>query len=475
MKKIFITTALLLSLTACSDEFINLAPVSERNVEEFYKTPADFNNAVLGAYSALRLGGIYGDALIYTGEVAADNTDLGSTRSSINIYNFEFVDKVYTGANGFFNTIWQDHYRAIARANNILGAIDEVAMADNLKKQYTGEAQFLRALLYFNLVRIYGDVTLITRPVTSLVQASGLARNPAAEVYKLIEEDLLSAEEKLPLTYAAADLGRATKGAAQGLLGKVYLTLKQYDKAAPKLKAVLDGNRYRLLPSYTSVFDFNNPNNAEILFDVQYRSGNLGLGSNLWEKFAPFNASVAVLGANGGSGAGVNRPLADLVKAYEPNDTRKAASIATAYKNAQGKDVNENFVIKFRQQGAVPGDGDGDWPVLRYADVLLMYAEVLNEQGKPTEAAPFLNQVRKRAGLTDTKAGSQADLRLAIEAERRVELAFESHRWFDLVRTGRFVEVMTAKGFKVQAFNTVFPVPQREIDLNKALAQNQGY
>jgi hypothetical protein len=161
--------------------------------------------------------------------------------------------------------------------------------------------------------------------------------------------------------------------------------------------------------------------------------------------------------------------------AYESGDVRKDASMLSSYKAANGTTVNERYVVKYRQQGALNADSDEDFPLLRYADVLLMYGEALNELGRTSEGLTYLNQIRKRAGLTDKTALSQADFRLAMEQERRVELAFEGQRWFDLIRTGRFVTVMKAKGYKVNDFNTLYLIPQREIDLNKSITQNVGY
>jgi hypothetical protein len=164
-----------------------------------------------------------------------------------------------------------------------------------------------------------------------------------------------------------------------------------------------------------------------------------------------------------------------MVNAYEPGDLRKAATVATSYMNGNTT-VNERYLVKYRQNGINQNEADIDFPVLRYADVLLMYAEVLVEQGQVATAVPFVNQVRTRAGLAGLSTTlSQADARLAIENERRIELAFEGHRWFDLIRTGRYLTVMTSKGYATKEFHKLYPIPQRETDLNPSLAQNEGY
>lgn len=477
MKKTVLAALLMgaLSLSSCQDEFLELAPQTDRNSLNFYKTAADFNNAVIGSYTTLRASGLYGSSLIWMGEVSADNSDYGVTRQSGNVDNYQFIDHTYTSLNNIVYSAWRDHYLGIRRVNAILTRIQSATIPENVKTQYTGEAQFLRALFYFNLVRLFGDVPLVKEEITDPEGASNLTRTPAEEVYQFIISDLQSAEQKLPAQYSTADVGRATQGAAKGLLGKVYLTRKEWDKAATKLKEVVASAKYQLLPNYADVFSFATPTNAEILFNVQYKSGNTGQGSNFWASFTPWSIGTAVLGPNGGNGGGVNRPLPDLINAFETGDTRKTFAIQLSYVDPRGVTVNEPFVTKYKQYGALPSDSDVDFPVLRYADVLLMIAEATNEVGFNAEAVGILNQIRKRAGLAPTTAADQSSLRLAIEKERRLEFVFENHRWFDLVRTGRYLTVMRAKGYTMNDFNILHIIPQREIDLNPSLTQNPGY
>ncbi|MBD2754358.1 RagB/SusD family nutrient uptake outer membrane protein [Spirosoma validum] len=467
-KHLFIPLFSLLSLASCNDDFLALTPETDRNTTNFYQTAADFNNAVVGTYNALKQSGVYGTSLYWMGEVSTDNTDYGvTTRQAVNVDNFQFVDHTYTSLNDIIFAAWRDHYRAISRANAILTRIEGASIADNLKMQYKGEAQFLRALFYFDLVRLFGDVPLITTEITTPDGASSLSRTPAEDVYKLIISDLQSAEQALPVSYGTADIGRVPQGAAKALLGKVYLTRKDWATAAAKLKEVITSAKYQLLPKYADVFSYATPTNAEILFNVQYKSGNTGQGSG----FGPVQASEGAR-ITGGS---MRYPTADMETAYEAGDQRKSFSMKSSYIDATGQSVNQRYVSKYVQFGALASDSDIDFPVLRYADVLLMYAEALNEVGFNPEAVTYLNQVRKRAGLADTKATNQASFRLSIEQERRVEFAFENQRWFDLIRTGRYVTVMNAKSLKVQDFNTLYLIPQREIDLNKSLKQNPGY
>ncbi|GAB2799429.1 RagB/SusD family nutrient uptake outer membrane protein [Rhabdobacter roseus] len=475
IKTIFCTILSLFTLSSCQEDFLGLAPQTERNTQNFYRTAADFNNAVVGNYAALKLSGVYGSGLIWVGEISTDNTMYGITRQSGNVDNFQFIDHTYTTLNSIIYGVWRDHYIGISRANAILTRIENADIPAAQKAQYTGEAQFLRALFYFDLVRLFGAVPLVVQEITNPYGASNLTRTPVEEVYQLILSDLQGAEQNLPAQYPATNVGRATRGAAKALLGKVYLTRKEWTSAANKLKEVIDLNQYRLLPEYASAFSFASPTNDETLFNVQYRSGNTGQGSSFWASFTPWSVGSLILGPNGGTGGGLNMPTRDMVNAYETGDKRLAFSIQQSYTSASGAIVQEPFVTKYKQMGALPNDSDVDFPVLRYADVLLMYAEALNEISFSPEAVTRLNQVRARAGLEPTTANSQAAFRLAIEQERRVELAFENHRWFDLIRTDRYLPVMRAKGYNVQDHHVLYLIPQLEIDLNASLQQNPGY
>ena len=321
------------------------------------------------------------------------------------------------------------------------------------------------------------DTRLDETPQTLIEYDYG--RTPVADVYTQIIKDLSDAEAALPVSYGVADIGRATSGAAKSLLGKVYLTQKRYADAAAKLKEVIDLSTYALLPNYADLFVAANKNSKESIFEVQYKKGNIGEGSGFANSYAPENSGNAVIAFGGG---GNNHPTPDLANSYEATDPRKNVSLASSYINSSGAKVDYYYIKKYADPPVVSGDSGDDWYVLRYADVLLMYAEALNETGKPADALPYLNQVRKRVGLADKTTTVQADLRLAIEQERRVELAFEGHRWFDLVRTGRALPILQAKataiGIKTALTenNLIFPIPQSQIDINPTkIKQNPGY
>ena len=465
-----------LSLSSCKDQFLDLSPIAQANSNTFYKTASDIIIALNGAYGALQFNGQYGQYYIFA-EVPSDDT---TPVLSGSVTDQDEFDKFYLRTtNPFLAARWSDGYRGIYRTNTVIGRIGGVTMDETLKKRLTGEAQFLRALMYFNLVRAFGDVPLVLKEIIDPSEGYEYSRAPVAEVYTQIIKDLTDAEGVLPERYTGADVGRVTRGAAKSLLGKVYLTQRRYAEAAAKLKEVIDANTYDLLPNYADLFRPANKNNRESVFEVQYKKGSIGEGSNFSNVYAPENSGNAVIQFGGG---GNNRPTPDLEAAYEAGDPRRSLSFASSYVNAAGNKVDYYFIRKYADTPTTNGDAEDNFYVLRYADVLLMYAEALNETGKPDEALPFLNRVRRRVGLADKTALSQADARLSIEQERRVELAFEGHRWFDLVRTGRALPVLQAKaasiGIKANLTesNLVFPIPQSQIDINPTkIDQNAGY
>ena len=475
-------------IISCTD--INLAPHSQINEENFYKTSDDIESAIHGAYASLRSSGQYSSGLIRTGEQRSDNTATTWTGGA----GFE-IDSFYTftmnSQNVFINTVWEDHYTGILRCNVVLDRIDSINMESSLKEQFKGEMRFLRALKYFNLVRIFGDIPLVITQI-SAIEANEMGRTPVGQVYEQIVEDLEYASEVLPISYSGSDIGRATSGAATGLLAKVHLTLHDFQNAKEKLEEVINSGVYDLLPDYGSLWDLSSPNSEESLFEVQYKKGGTGTGSNFATQFAPRFSTPYVVQI--GEGTGFNSPTGDMEAAYEENDLRKDLSMQPGYTDGNGEFVPVRYVIKYHDIPTGSGGSDDNWPVLRYADILLMYAEVLNELGYVPDGTAFnyLNMIRNRAGLPDKtssnvdpnlRISNQEEFRLAIEQERRVELAFENHRWFDLVRTGRALEVMNSKRndferpipSEIQPHQLLFPIPQRVLDASPNIEQNPGY
>lgn len=478
--RIYLPALAALLAVSCQESFLDLQPISSAASGNFYKTAADMQVALNGVYASLQSGGISTNSYVF-GEISSDNTYPVASGS---VTDQDEFDRFYIRTtNPLILGRWNDGYAAISRANTLLEKIEPVVMDDQLKKRYVAEAKFLRAIIYFELVRTFGDVPLVTKSLTSnLPEAYEYGRDPASAVFTQIETDLSEAEADLPVSYTGADIGRATKGAARALLAKVYLTQNKIQQASARLKEVIDLNIYDLV-SYADAFDPAKKNGKEAVFEIQFAAGS-GEGNPWPNTFAPQNSGNAVINFGGG---GNNRPTQDLIDAYEPGDIRKDFSLATSYVNASGQTIQDVFVRKYRFSPALSNDNGNNIPVIRYADVLLMYAECLNEEGYVAngDAFKYLNRIRVRAGLAEKTAADipdQATFRLAIEQERRVEFAFEGHRWYDLVRTGRAIAVINGKAESINLVapltpnNLVFPIPQSQVEINRSkITQNPGY
>jgi hypothetical protein len=393
---------------------------------------------------------------------------------------------------GTVSTSWRNWYRVVSRCNEVLFQIDDkdVALIPN-KDRYVGEAKFIRALAYFNLVRIWGDVPLITVPI-SAPDAYLVGRSPLMGIYNdVIIPDLMDAQGKLPVSYSGNLVGKATKGAAKSLLGEVYLTLKDFPKAESILYEITQPPfTYSLLEDYNQLFQYDlGEHHSEYIFDIEYITGGLGLGHSLTNNFCPKDIpTLAHYGLT--TGDGNNNPPRSLFDLFPPRDKRKDMTCAEGHWiiDNNGDSVWYQLMpvandvctytkkyIYTTQSG--PGDSGANWKVYRYADVLLMLAEALNENNKTSQALTYLNQVRERAGLEGyTEEISQSEMRDAIALERRLELSFEGKRWFDLVRTGKALQTMAPFGMK--DYMTVWPVPQNQMDLYnnpEIFWQNPGY
>ncbi|MGF7214386.1 hypothetical protein GGR92_000526 [Spirosoma lacussanchae] len=454
-------TLIVLGLAACRSDFLDLKPQSQPNVDNFYQTANDFNNAVNGAYDALQSPNQYGGDFNTIVEARSDNVLDNDPSSNAGLrYNIDrFIEPT---TNTVLRDTWGSLYTGINRTNLILDKIDAVNIDANLKARYRGEAQFIRALSYFNLVRLWGRVPLVLTAGTT-ADSRSYVRNEVTEVYAAIEKDLTDAVANLPAGYTGADVGRATSGAARALLGKVLVTEKKYSQAIPVLREVVTSGPYRLLANVADVFTVNNKNNAEIVFAIKFRKGVGGVseGHALW-----FGTNI---------GDNIEKSLRS---AYPAGDKRLPLTVQVPVPS------NVNVVPrKFYDEVSATNDVGNDFPVLRFADVLLLYAEALNEVGYQPDGDAFrsLNQVRSRAGIepyTPAQLASQAAFRDAVINERRLELALESDRWFDLIRTGRAVEAIKVTGITVPANRLIYPIPQAEIDVYNNPAtfpQNPGY
>ncbi|RHO73827.1 RagB/SusD family nutrient uptake outer membrane protein [Parabacteroides sp. AF48-14] len=485
LKYNLIAVALLgIAFSSCSD-FLEQNPKTDLSENDFYKTADDFTSAVNGAYSSLQGGNIYGNWYIFA-EIPSDNTR-NQLSGSVTTQN-EF-DKFYIDTqNSVIKDFWAEAYKVINRTNTVLDRIDGVNMDAALVSRYKLECKFIRALMYFNLVRVYGDVPLVLKEI-SITESYDILREPKDNVYNQIIADLKEAAEGLPASYSSAEDGRATKGAAKALLGEVYMTIHKYPEAEAILAEVINSGQYALLENtpgslnidgYEAIFSPVNHNSKEGIFEIQYLKGGFGEGSNFANNYAPENSGTNVVQV-GGTG-GNNIPEMDIYNAYEEGDLRRDYSMSLGYHDNRkdGEWVESRYVSKYRDVPYQGGDASNNYPVIRYGNVILMYAEALNQNGKTVEACKYLNMTRRRGFGYQTTETSPVDLQttdkaqfeLMVEQERRVELAFEDHRWFDLVRTGRAVEVMRSKGFALNETNLICPIPQKQIDVNPKLTQN---
>ncbi|WP_234572587.1 RagB/SusD family nutrient uptake outer membrane protein [Rhodohalobacter sp. 614A] len=499
-KSIYIVLVIFL-LSGCED-FLSVSPETSVTPGNFFETQSDFEQAVIGTYAPLQT--IYDTRAVFgagsdwaMGEMRSDNTHFNynsAQRGAITLENVATF--LIESMNGTVANKYNNNFLIIARANDVISRIDDVEFDQSAKDNLKGQALFLRAFAYFDLVTNYGGVPLHLEPSSSLEETS-LPRSSESEVYNQIISDATAAAGLLPSTGSAP--GRATSGAAYTLLADVNMRLEQWAAAEAALRNVTN---YSLLPNYADIFNPGNEGNSEMIFQVEYAAGTSADVHSLFPyHFLPRlddpSVITGVTPAQMNDG-GWNTPTPDLLAAYEEGDERHDASVGY-FSGVNQALVYDNipYIKKYQHSHATFGQTNQNWPVYRYAEVLLMLAESINEQGGDiAEAQGYLNQVRRRAGLEDYVASGQADLREAIMNERRIELAFENKRWDDLVRSGSAVEVMNAFGNRVKenpdayyyfgnsptgaSFNVtqdklLYPIPFREINLNPELTQNPGY
>ena len=479
MKKIISILIFFIIITglSCKKDFIELIPIDKPTADLLFKTDNDFNNAIVGVYAALR------DAYrnMYTfSDIRGDDAWKEVIREVPDYHSDKFI---MTSESGVLSSVWEDYFQAIYRIKFLLAKLEEADPTKVTKKDsYTIEAKFLRALVYFDLVRIFGDVPLVTKPL-SIQESYEYGRENVDKVYnEIIIPDLVAAEG-LSAKYTGSDVGRPTKGAAKALLGKVYLTRKDFAKAETKLQEVTSLG-YSLLGNYNDLFDYTkNEHHSEYIFDIEYEKGDLGMGSPWTSSFLPMSPEFSTFLGVAGVGGETFNPTMNIARAFDdPNDKRFYVTVDTlgGFYDKTGKFVKFIQAATYTRKYIVPisisSDSPANWKYIRYADVLLMYAEALNENNKTDDALTYLNMVRTRAGVGTFSGLTKDETRDKIYLERRLELSFEGHRWFDLVRTGTALSTMTSQGMK--NYMTVFPVPLSQIQVmnNPALfPQNPGY
>ncbi len=472
--RLYIIAITCLALFSSCSDFLTSELKVEYTSSNYYTTPEAATMAVTGIYNSL-----YGSNTLWVfGDVASDDAVKGGNagdQADINAIN----DFTASSDNGFINTFWQSSYETIARANNVIAYVNPMNIDVTLRNRLVGEAKFLRAYAYFNLVNIYGKVPLKLQPqLTSETINVGLSEVSA--VYAQIEKDLNEAIAVLPVSYDT-ETGRVTQGAAYGLLAKAELYQQKYTECLTNIQALENLHKYNLLKNYANLFKAGAEDSVEVIFGIRYINSPaviLGNSLNVW--FAPATEG----------GYYFNAPTQNYVDAFVDkttdgnDDPRLDASIgrdgkpwfnnttfSSSWSEATGylvKKYDETMPVgSTKSQSTIP------YNAIRYADILLMKAEALNEIGGTdavTNAAIEVDKVRGRAGLAPTTATTQVTMRTVIQNERRKELGFEFHRFFDLMRWGQATaEAALGTDLKWTAPRFYFPLPQSELDTNKAL------
>ncbi|MCF0072904.1 RagB/SusD family nutrient uptake outer membrane protein [Dyadobacter sp. CY261] len=503
-------------LTSCNDSFIDLSPKDQFSAGTFYQTEAQFRQAVTAAYVPMR------DLLdndFYVAEMRSDNSHyeyVAGNRGTAIVHRENIGDFTDQSTNSYTNAVYFHCYNVISKANIVLTRLAGATIPEAAKAEVEGQAKFLRAFNYFRLVRYFGQVPLYLREIEK-VEDTFVDRSPVDAVYNQVIADATDAIAKLAAPASFPQNGQATKGAATMLLAEVYMTQKKYAEAAQLLNT-LPAMGYGLNANYEDAFSVTNKNSKESIFEIQYLEGTVAGSqpSTFVYQFLPRTTNTrlittfgtTVVSTNNTGNGGWNTPTQDMIEAYEPGDKRLDASIGIAegtYNTSSYLNITASksivgyvpetgktgvpYIRKFLGPHSNPNNTNNNWPIYRYSDALLLLAESLNEQGKSADALVPLNEVRKRAGLAGITQTAQPALRDIIAHERRVELAFENHRWLDLVRTGKAIEVMTAHGAKLKkqysyltsdSYNVtpdklLLPIPQSERELNPGLTQNPGY
>ncbi|MEF8796948.1 MAG: RagB/SusD family nutrient uptake outer membrane protein [Salinivenus sp.] len=458
------------------DSFVDKEPISNPSRANFYQSPEDFETAIAGAYDALQLTGTVSNNYWMLFEMRGDNTDQGPDQTGL-AQKIALLNRFQeTTTNELLQQAWIDTYDGIERCNVILDQIDNLPDGD-LKERVRGEALFLRSLFYYHAAVAWGSITLKTEATQGPDDAASTVTQtdgPGA-VYEQIAGDLETAQGLLPAEYEEeSNVGKATAGAANALLGKVYLTMGQQGEAETALQRVIDSNVYQLVDDYGDLWGPANENNAESIFEVQYTTTG-GEGSPFTNTFAP---DVAAVPGGVGEGLAENRPTPSMEDAYLDEDgPRFQASMATTYENNEGETVQARYITKYESQPFANFEAENNWIMLRYADVLLMMAEALG----PTQRAwDLIDQVRDRS-LPDPQfdVDRSGDFFEQLLRERRVELAFENHRWPDLKRFEQYIDGVAEDRVEEEladasGFNLLYPIPQREVDVAD-LQQNSGY
>lgn len=478
----------LLFTNSCSEEFLDKKPLDQLTDASFWNNADDAQAGLNAVYNDLQWGAA-SDSYWQLANIPSG--DLKPTEND-NQFNLEKLN--FLPINSKIQDFWTVNFKGVAHANTALANIPAILMDEAVKKPIIGQLKFLRGFYYFQLARAFGDVPLILEEQTANSPINR-ERTPVAQVFEQIAKDFTEAAADLPVGYDDTDKGRATRGAALAYLAYTQLYQKKWPEVKSNSEAVL-ALPYSLVPDYAKVFAVDNENNAESIFEVQYRDDqDGGWGPGRDGHYDQQNSAPRGIGNEyapyGGWGNFV--PTKQIVEAFEPGDTRLAFSIlqpgqVKKLTSQDGKDVSFTMKASDTPTGYAyqkwwwgPSEENDhskqNKPVLRLPEVLLNYAEALNELGQPALALEQVNKVRVRAkipplaGVTDKTAMMDA-----IMKERRLETTWEYNWWFHLTRTGRAADFVKKEyGREMAPFKYLFPLPQIELDVNKALKQNDGY
>lgn len=470
-----------LSFVLASCAKITEEPKSTIVSSNFYKTQNDAISAVTAVYSDLTRNthndhaSIFNRLLVLTVGMSSDDHLPGPGATNPDVRSIAVLTSSAT--NGRYDELWRQHYEGINRANAAIGRIPGIEFDATLKARLINESKFLRAVYYFNLVRLWGGVPLVTEETLDLNNIN-VPRATADDVYKQIIQDLTDAEA-LPVTYTASDAGRATRGAAKALLLKVYITQEKWDLALAKFQEIKELNVYHLFNDFADIFNIAKKNTEEHIFSAQFAAdGNYLFNGTGSSNVLAITSAPAAIG-----GFDADNPHPSLISLFQPNDKRKGVTLFDStviggqtlkFAPHFAKYVDLNALSTLYQSSI-------NIPIIRYAEVLLFKAEAENEKNGPTEEAyDAINQVRQRVGLDDLATGLSKDqFRDSVYVERRLEFAFEQIRWFDLLRTKRLVSELKKYEDKVNISEKYYllPIPQKEVDINPALQghQNPGW
>lgn len=478
-------------MISCED-FLNREPLDQLTTDNFYNTIAEAEKALLSVYSPMQDQEWNSKGWMIT-EIPSDNTQAGGTDP-----DFTPIDNFTVAADNIpIANFWAIRYQQVTLANVVISKVNEMEAETTSKNALIAEARFLRSVAYFDLVRIYGGVPLVTEPPVFGADLF-FPRAKVGEVYELIAADFTFAAEHLPLVWTGTNAGRATKGAALAYLAKAHLTNRDYIGAREAAKTVIESGIYDLMPDFADNFELGiSDNNIESVFQIQFAGcGPFGTGNALQAFFAPWGEGITKDRDGWGSqiptAPNVNNPNTTIADAFEVEDLRKHPTIMSPnnyYPTVNAQDGGYTYPSGGASASAVNikkyvvGSGANicfmstpqNAHLVRYSDVLLTYAESIMEiEGGITsniEALAAFNQVRTRAGLEPLEELN----REIVLQERRVEFAFEGQRWYDLIRSGNAVEILTLHGKNLSIHNLLFPIPAGELEVNTKLEQNPGY